>query len=234
VGGAPPRGGGRAPHKLGDARIVLGVERIDYTKGLAERFRAVARFLEKAPQFRGKVTFVVLGAPSRTHIRRYRELIGELETLADEINWRFQTDAWTPLHFLVAHHDAATVNAFMRMASACIVSALHDGMNLVAKEYVAARDDGDGVLVLSEFAGAARELSDALIINPYDTEQFADAIRYALEMEPAERRARMGRMRRVVEENNVYRWAANLLTTFGVNQSRQPPVPARGLAFTNG
>jgi trehalose 6-phosphate synthase len=205
----------RAQHELGDTAVVLGVERIDYTKGLAERFRAVARFLEKAPQYRGRVTFVVLGAPSRTHIRRYRELIGELETLADEINWRFRTDDWKPLHFLATHHDAATVNAFMRTSAVCIVSALHDGMNLVAKEYVAARDGGDGVLILSEFAGAARELSDALIINPYDTEQFAAAIQYALEMEPAEQATRMARMRRVVEENNVYRWAADLLTSLG-------------------
>jgi trehalose 6-phosphate synthase len=114
----------------------------------------------------------------------------------------------------------------MRTASVCIVSALHDGMNLVAKEYVAAREDGDGVLILSEFAGAARELSDALIINPYDTEQFADAIRYAVEMAPVERRARMGRMRRVVEENNVYRWAANLLTSLaGTRPSTSPSPP---------
>jgi trehalose 6-phosphate synthase len=212
----------RDRHKLGQGPICLGVERIDYTKGLAERFRAVARFMEKNPQYRERVTFVVLGAPSRTHIRRYRELISELEALADEINWRFRTDNWKPLHFLVAHHDAATVNAFMRTASVCIVSALHDGMNLVAKEYVAARDDGDGVLVLSEFAGAARELSDALIINPYDTEQFADAIRYAVEMGGPERRTRMERMRRVVEEYNVYRWAANLLTALGGARSTGP------------
>jgi trehalose 6-phosphate synthase len=228
----------RSQYKLGASEIVLGVERIDYTKGLAERFRAVARFFEKAPQYREKIAFVVLGAPSRTHIRRYRELISELESMADEINWRLRTDTWKPLHFLVAHHDAATVNAFMRTASVCIVSALHDGMNLVAKEYVAARDDGDGVLILSEFAGAARELSDALIINPYDTEQFADAIRYAVEMDPAERRARMGRMRRVVEENNVYRWAAHLLTavagTRPARPARAPETPGHPAGLAGG
>jgi trehalose 6-phosphate synthase len=201
----------RALHNLGDSEVVIGVERIDYTKGLVERLRAIARFLEKCPQYHRKFTFVVLGAPSRTHIRRYRELIAELEALADEINWRFQGDGWKPLRFLTAHHDAATVHAFMQMASVCIVSALHDGMNLVAKEYVAAKADSGGVLVLSEFAGAARELSDALIINPYDTEQFADAIRYAVEMDLDERRTRMERMRRHVEEHNVYRWAASLL-----------------------
>jgi trehalose 6-phosphate synthase len=201
----------RALHNLGDSQVIIGVERIDYTKGLAERLRAIARFLEKYPQYHRKFTFVVLGAPSRTHIRRYRELIAELEALADEINWRFQSEGWKPLRFLTGHHDAATVHAFMQMASVCIVSALHDGMNLVAKEYVAAKAEADGVLVLSEFAGAARELSDALIINPYDTEQFADAIRYAVEMDPDERRIRMERMRRHVEEHNVYRWAATLL-----------------------
>ena len=216
----------RQQYKLGNLPVVLGVERIDYTKGLAERFRAVARFLEKAPQYREKVNFVVLGAPSRTHIRRYRELIAELEALADDINWRFRTDTWKPLHFLVAHHDATTVNAFMRTATVCIVSALHDGMNLVAKEYAAARDDGDGVLILSEFAGAARELSDAVIINPYDTEQFADAIRYALEMPESERRSRMGRMRRVVEENNVYRWAARLMTALATTPQHRPRTAA--------
>jgi trehalose 6-phosphate synthase len=223
----------REVHELGDCRVVLGVERIDYTKGLAERFRAISRFLEKSPQYREKLVFVVLGAPSRTHIRRYRELISELESLADEINWRFRTDEWKPLHFLVGHHDAATVSTFMRMACVCVVSALHDGMNLVAKEYVAAREDGDGVLVLSEFAGAARELTDALIINPYDTEQFADALRYAVEMPETERRGRMERMRRVVQENNVYKWAAGMLEAVGGPPGHRSPSRREAPAGTS-
>jgi trehalose 6-phosphate synthase len=206
-------------HNLGSGRIIIGVERIDYTKGLPERFRAVARFFEKYPQHREQYTFVILGAPSRTHLRRYRELITELESLADEINWKYQTETWEPLRFLVAHHDPATVHAFMRMASVCVVSSLHDGMNLVAKEYAAAKVDDDGVLILSEFAGAARELPDALIVNPYDTEQFADAIRYAVEMEPPERARRMERMRQVVTENNVYRWAGHLLGELAATRS---------------
>jgi trehalose 6-phosphate synthase len=201
----------RRQHGLGDSQVIVGVERIDYTKGLAERFRAIARFLEKGPEYRGKYTFVVLGAPSRTHIRRYRDLVSELESQVDEINWQFQTDAWKPIRFLVSHHDAATVHSFMHMAPICIVSSLHDGMNLVAKEFVAAKDNDDGVLILSEFAGAARELSDALIINPYDTEQFADAIRYAVTMNSDERQRRMRRMRQTVEESNVYRWAARFI-----------------------
>jgi trehalose 6-phosphate synthase len=201
----------RTLHKLGAGQVVVGVDRIDYTKGLPERFRAIERFLEKYPQQHGQVTFVQLGAPSRTHIPRYRELIVELETLADKINWRFQTDDWKPMRFLVDHHSGPTVHAFMALSSVCLVSSLHDGMNLVAKEYVAAKTDCAGVLVLSEFAGAARELPDALIINPYDIEQFANAIAQALTMPPAERTARMERMRQVVEERNVYWWAAAFL-----------------------
>lgn len=208
----------KAQHQLGDAYIAVGVDRIDYTKGLPERFRAVARLLEKHPQYRGRFTLVSLGAPSRTHIPRYREHLDRLDALADEINWKYQTDSWKPIRFLVAHHDAKTVHAFLRMASMCIVSSLHDGMNLVAKEYVAAQG-GDGVLVLSEFAGAARELNDALIVNPYDIEQFAEAIRAGLEMGADERRARMQRLSRQVEEHNIYRWAAGFLTQLAAARS---------------
>jgi len=210
----------RHKFSLGDGPIGVGVDRIDYTKGIAERFRAVERFFEKHPQHRGKFSFVQLGAPSRTHIPRYRDLVTELETMADAINWRFKADnqGWKPIHFLVAHHDGPTVYAFLKMASVCIVSSLHDGMNLVSKEFVAAQGEsgpsatgGDGVLILSEFAGAARDLADALIINPYDTEGFAEAIRTAVEMPAAERRARMARMYDQVSENNIYRWAAEFL-----------------------
>nr|MCU0808235.1 trehalose-6-phosphate synthase [Candidatus Contendobacter sp.] len=214
----------RERYELGDLCVAVGVDRIDYTKGLTERFRAVGRFFERCSQYREKFTFVQLGAPSRTHIPRYRSYINELEALADEINWRFQTERWKPIRFLVGHHDGATVHAFLRMADIGIVSSLHDGMNLVAKEYVAAKPDLDGVLILSEFAGAARELSDALIINPYDTEQFAEAIRRALEMPPDEREARMGRMRRQVEENNIYRWAANFLADLTAVPISNPPT----------
>jgi trehalose 6-phosphate synthase len=210
----------RELHKLGSTQIVAGVERIDYTKGLPERLRAFDRFLAKYPQHREKLTFVLLGAPSRTHLRRYRDLVADLESMADEINWKHQTESWKPLRFLAAHHDAATVHAFLRMAGVCVVSPLHDGMNLVAKEYVAANADGDGVLILSEFAGAARELAEALLINPYDTEQFADSIHEALTMKPEERRTRMKGMQTVVEEYNVYRWAASFLTCLTSTHSR--------------
>jgi len=202
----------KAQHHLGDSYLSVGVDRIDYTKGLPERFRAIEQLLGKYPEYRGRFTHVALGAPSRTHIPRYREHLASLEALADKINWKYQTDDWKPIHFLVGHHDAGTVHAFLRMAPMCIVSSLHDGMNLVAKEYVAAQSAGDGVLVLSEFAGAARELGDALIVNPYDIEQFAEAIHAGLQMSRDERRARMQRLSRQVDEHNIYRWAARFLT----------------------
>ncbi|MCC6203171.1 MAG: trehalose-6-phosphate synthase [Gammaproteobacteria bacterium] len=201
----------RKQHQLGDCIVTVGVDRVDYTKGLPERFRAIARLLEKYPESKGRFVHIALGAPSRTHIPRYRAHMDKLEALADEINWAHRTDSWQPIHFLVAHHDPATVHAFMAMARVCIVSSLHDGMNLVAKEYVMAQHTGDGVLVLSGFAGAAGELPDALIINPYDTEQFADAMHSALTMPTDACRARMQRMRQQVEEHNIYRWAAALL-----------------------
>jgi trehalose 6-phosphate synthase len=153
-----------------------------------------------------------LGAPSRLHLKRYREHFDELTAYADEINRQFKIDDWQPIRLLVDQHDGPTVHAFLRLADVCVVSSLHDGMNLVSKEYVAARDDDRGTLILSEFAGAARDLPEALIINPYDSEQFADAIRFAVEMPADEQQVRMERMRRRVSENNIYRWAADLFT----------------------
>ncbi|MFZ5997020.1 MAG: trehalose-6-phosphate synthase [Nitrospirota bacterium] len=190
----------------------MGVDRIDYTKGIPERFRAIERFLEKHPEFVGEFTFVELGAPSRTHIKRYHDLIAEVEETVDRINWRFQVKGWKPIVFLKAHHSHEAISRFYRVADVCMVTSLHDGMNLVAKEFVASRDDEDGVLVLSQFAGASRELKDALIINPYDIEEMADAIYLSLTMEPKERTERMARMRTMVKENNIYRWAADLIT----------------------
>jgi trehalose 6-phosphate synthase len=175
---------------------------------------------------------VQLASPSRTHIPRCRDHIEELKAFAEKINHQFQTDDWKPIHLLIDQHDAPNVHAWLHMASVAIVSSLHDGMNLVAKEFVAAQEACDGVLILSEFAGAARELSEALIINPYDTEQFADAIRYAVEMPPDERKARMERMRRKVEENNIYRWAADLFSELSASSSDRP-APSEGRADRN-
>lgn len=190
----------------------VGVDRIDYTKGIPERLRAIERFLEKYPEFVGELTFIELGAPSRTHIKRYRELTAEVEEMVDRINWKYQTRRWKPIVFLKAHHSHDEINRFYRAADVCMVTSLHDGMNLVAKEFVVARDDEDGVLILSQFAGASRELRDAIIINPYDIEGMADAIHLSLTMEPSERTERMKRMRTVVKEHNIYRWAGNLIS----------------------
>jgi trehalose-6-phosphate synthase/HAMP domain-containing protein len=190
----------------------VGVDRVDYTKGIIERFRGVERFLEKYPSYQTQFTLVQIGAPSRTHIKRYHDLMSEVELEAERINWRFQTPSWKPIVFLNRHHTHREIDQYYRAADLCLVTSLHDGMNLVAKEFIASRDDENGALILSRFTGAARELRDALVVNPYDTEQLAEAIRFALEMEPEDRRVRMARMRRVIKEHNIYRWAANLIT----------------------
>ncbi|PWT89581.1 MAG: trehalose-6-phosphate synthase [Blastocatellia bacterium] len=189
----------------------VGVERVDYTKGILERFLALERLFEKYPMYVGKLTFVQIGAPSRTHIKRYHELLAEVGAEAERINWRFQTGNWKPIVYLQRQHSHQEIQRYYRTADVCMVTSLHDGMNLVAKEFVAARQDEQGVLVLSRFAGAARELRDALIVNPYDIEQMAEAVRVALEMSPEDKSARMKHMRRAVRENNIYRWAGNLV-----------------------
>ncbi len=173
----------------------IGVDRVDYTKGILERFLAIERFLEKYPSYQGKFTFVQIGAPSRTHIKRYHDLLAEVEAEADRINWRFQSGKWKPIVFLKRQHSHQEIEPYYRAADLCLVTSLHDGMNLVAKEFLAARRDERGVLILSRFTGAARELRDALLVNPYDIDQIADAIRAALEMEPEDRQLRMHRMR---------------------------------------
>jgi trehalose 6-phosphate synthase len=191
--------------------VGLGVDRVDYTKGIPERFRAIERLLDLHPFYREKLVFVQIGAPSRTRIKRYQDLMTEVEEEADRINRRFRAGAWKPIVFLNEHHSHAEVQRYYREADFCLVTSLHDGMNLVAKEYVAARQDEDGVLILSRFAGASHELPDALVVNPYDSDELAQAIHTALAMPAEERRARMQRMRAAVEEHNVYRWAGNLI-----------------------
>ncbi len=190
----------------------IGVDRVDYTKGILERFLAIERFLEKYPRYQGKFTFVQIGAPSRTHIKRYHDLFAEVEAEAERINWRFQSGKWKPIVLLTRQHSHQEIEPYYRAADLCLVTSLHDGMNLVAKEFLAARRDERGVLILSQFTGAARELRDALLINPYDIDQTADAIRAALEMEPEDKQLRMHRMRKVIKEYNIYRWAGSLVT----------------------
>ncbi|MBI4496190.1 MAG: trehalose-6-phosphate synthase [Deltaproteobacteria bacterium] len=203
----------------------VGVDRIDYTKGIPERFMAIECFLEKYPAYQGKFTFVELGAPSRTHIKQYHDFMARVEEEAERINWRFQNKEWKPILFLNRHHSHEEIRPFYQAADLCLVTSLHDGMNLVAKEFVGAREDEQGVLILSRFTGAARELRDALIVNPYDLEQMAEAIRAALEMIPAEQRRRMQSMRETLKNQNIYRWAADLITALAQVRLERSSVP---------
>jgi trehalose 6-phosphate synthase len=189
----------------------VGVDRIDYTKGILERFKAIERFIEKYPDYQGKFTFVELGAPSRTHIKEYHDLIAAVEAEVDRINWRLKTKDWQPIVFLKKHHSHEEIKPFYETADLCLVTSLHDGMNLVAKEFISARDDESGVLILSQFTGASRELRDALIVNPYDIEEMAEAIHTALEMDLTEQKARMRSMRETLRGRNIYYWAADLI-----------------------
>ena len=192
--------------------IALGVDRLDYTKGIVERLLAVEKLLENHPEHRERLTMVQIAAPSRTRIPSYVNLRKQVDETVEGINQRFQTAQWKPIVLINRQCSHEEVARWYRAASICLVTSLHDGMNLVAKEYLAARDDGDGVLVLSQFTGAAVELTDALIVNPYDIDAVAETLHSGLEMPRAERRSRMHRMRRQVMEYNVYRWAATLLT----------------------
>ena len=190
----------------------VGVDRVDYTKGILERFRAIERFIESHPGYQNRFTFVQIGAPSRTHIERYHRFLDEVVAEAERINARFPAGRWKPIVLLKRHHSHEEIARFYRAASLCLVTSLHDGMNLVAKEFVASREDDQGVLILSTFAGAAHELSDALLVNPYDVQQLAAAILRGLEMPQEEQVARMRRMRQIVREHNIFRWAAHLLS----------------------
>ncbi len=209
--------------------LALGVDRLDYTKGIIERFLAIERFLERTPAYIGRFVFVELGAPSRTSIPRYRELVEEVKKEADRINTRFASKDhkdWRPIALAVAHHERTEVARWYRVADLCVVTSLHDGMNLVAKEFVAADREEPGALVLSRFTGASRELRDALIVNPYDIDRVADALREAIEMGPEERRRRWQSMREAVRENNIYRWGARLVDDLGRVRLGDGDIPA--------
>jgi trehalose 6-phosphate synthase len=194
-----------------DVRLGVGVERLDYTKGVEERLRTIDRLLERRPELIGKFSFLQVASPSRTRIERYNRLNVDVGQLVDQINAKFATGSWRPIVFHHQHTEPQDVFRFYRAADLCYVSSLHDGMNLVAKEYVTARDDEQGVLVLSQFAGASRELTEALVVNPYDIEEASAAMAVALRMPPDEQRARMRAMRGLIAEYNVYRWAGRML-----------------------
>jgi trehalose-6-phosphate synthase len=204
----------RVRERLGlnpDVRLGVGVDRLDYTKGILERFAAIERLLELEPRWIGHFSFLQAAAPSRVSIDEYQNLDARVRQVAARINERFGRPGCQPIVLKIEHHDAAQVYELYRAADLCYVSSLHDGMNLVAKEFVAARDDEQGVLLLSQFTGAARDLAEALIVNPYDIEQSAAAMHLALTMSPEEQRARMRSMRNLVQEFNVYRWAGRML-----------------------
>ena len=198
-----------------DATLAVGVDRFDYTKGILERLNAVERLLEKHPEWIERFVFVQVAAPTRSSLEEYRTFQERVERLTLRINERFGRPGYQPVHLLAQHHDSHEVNELFRAADMCIVTSLHDGMNLVSKEFVAARDDQQGVLILSRFAGAAREMTEALIVNPYHVEETADALHRAATMPAAEQRARMASLRATVREFNVFRWAGRMLTDAG-------------------
>jgi alpha,alpha-trehalose-phosphate synthase [UDP-forming] len=210
--------------RLRNEQIIVGADRIDYTKGIPDRFTAVARLLDRHPELQGTFSLVQIGAPSRVHIPEYRRLNDEIDQLAEEINWRYSQGSWRPIVFLNEHHEPWQIYSLFRIAAACVVSSLHDGMNLVAKEFVAARNDLRGVLVLSKFTGAARELNDALLVNPYALDEFAETLYQSLTMLPEEQEQRMRRMREQILENNIYRWASKLLSEAGKLADTLQPV----------
>jgi trehalose 6-phosphate synthase len=224
----------RKKYRLADRPLLVGVDRVDYTKGIPERLRAVDRLLEKRPGLKGTFHFLQVGAPSRTHLTAYRDLSDEVQDLAERINWEHGTDRWRPVVFLNEHHGPDDITLLYRMAAGCVVSSLHDGMNLVAKEFVAAREDDRGVLVLSQFTGAARELTDAVLVNPFDVDELADGLHAALTMPADDQERRMRRMRARVADHNIYRWAGTLLSEVGklVPEPAARPEPAAVAAAT--
>ena len=197
------------------SKLAVGVDRFDYTKGILERLHAVERMLEKYPEWVGRFTFVQVAAPSRGVLEEYRAFQQRIQQVTDRINARFASAGGPVVRLLAEHHDHDAVNELYRAADACLVTSLHDGMNLVCKEFVAARDDERGVLILSRFAGAAREMPEALIVNPYHVEETADALHQALVMPEGEQRERMASLRTTVREFNVYRWAGRMLSDAG-------------------
>ncbi len=214
----------------GRSLVAIGVDRMDYTKGIPDRLRAVDRLLELRPEYRGRLVFAQIGVPSRSTLKAYRDIEQEIDELVERINLRWSTPDWKPVTLLKKHFGPHRLIALHRLAKFCVVSSLHDGMNLVAKEFVASRNDEDGVLVLSKFAGAARELQDSLLVNPFSIEETAAAYQRALEMPLDERRRRMQKLRSEVETNNVYRWAGKFLSALTKFEFREPALAAAGAA----
>lgn len=211
-----------------DSHVSLGVDRADYTKGLLERVAALELLLEQNPSLIGRYVFVQLASPTRTRIPKYQRFAGDLTDIVDRVNARFGTETWQPIVLQMRTFNPDEVRRYYAMADSAIVTPLHDGMNLVAKEYVASCNDGDGALVLSVFAGASKELDGALLVNPYDTQQVADAILRAVLMPAAERRVRMQAMRDQIASHSIYDWSEKLLTDMrNIRQQRGRFWPQR-------
>lgn len=219
---------GRIPDMLG-----IGVDRIDYTKGIPERLRAIDQLLEEHPEYVGRLVFLQVGVPSRVAIADYDNLNQALTRQVEALNLKWGHGAWKPIVYIRRQVDQRSLVALHLMADFCMVTSLHDGMNLVAKEFVASRIDGDGVLILSAFTGAARELTDAAVVNPYSIDEMAAALHQALNMPAQERRRRMNKMRAAVSSNNVYRWAGEILlalSNFDIARSYRSTNPKDALA----
>jgi trehalose-6-phosphate synthase len=209
-------------HGIGpDVIIGLGVERWDFTKGIIERFQALEVLLDNDPRHRGRISLLQIAAPSRGQLPAYQALQQHTYSEVERINSKFAQGDWRPIVLIDEQQEPLRVFELYRAADFCLVNSLHDGMNLVAKEFVAARDDDDGVLILSTFAGASRELPEAVLINPFDVSETANAMEIAMRMGRDERRSRMSLMRRTVKENNVYRWAGRMLMDASRIRQRQ-------------
>ena len=196
-------------------KIILSVERLDYTKGIKERLLSIERFFEKYPKYRKQVVFMQISVPSRTKIREYITLKNETDELVGRINGRFTEELWTPVTYLYQSFKHEELAAYYAAADVCLITPLRDGMNLIAKEYVTAKGSGNGVVILSEFTGAAEEFSKhSIMVNPYDVESIADSIDTALKMDTEEKKARIKALRRIVKENDVFKWSNNILNYF--------------------
>src|SRR5439155_11228530 len=202
----------------------IGIDRIDYTKGIPDRLRALDHFFEHYPAYRGSVKFAQIGVPSRSQVPEYKRIDEEIDSVVSEINAKWGCRAWKPIEYIKKHQGPVSMMALHRLANFCVVSSLHDGMNLVAKEFVASRRDENGALILSQFTGAATELAEALLVNPFAMDETAEAIAKAIQMPEAEQRRRMQRMRATVAENNIYRWAAKIVSTLTKFDFPQPEI----------
>lgn len=199
-------------YKLQGMKILSGLDRIDYTKGLPEKFRAIDALLENHPELREKIVLLQIGVISRLHLKAYKDLNDEINALVENINWKHSTDSWKPIILTRQHFSLAQLLALYRISDVAIVSSLHDGMNVVAKEFISSRTDSGGMLVLSRFTGAARELTDAVLINPYDIQEFSEGIYNAITLPDEERKKRMLKMRQLIQSANIFRWAGKVLS----------------------